>query len=136
MKCINTGRLSLPSVSSHSRYKLAPKTERFPYEHIDPGIENCGLFGLYLQFFTVFARKFHLACQLNLSLAVPTRLTERHEQTREELLGMLETIIVILLVLWLLGLVAGQTFGGILHVLLLVAVVVFVIRLLTGRAAV
>ena len=51
-------------------------------------------------------------------------------------LGMLETIIVILLVLWLLGLVAGQTFGGILHVLLLVAVVVFVIRLLTGRAAV
>jgi hypothetical protein len=49
---------------------------------------------------------------------------------------MLETIIVILLVLWLLGLVAGQTFGGILHMLLLVAVVVFVIRLLTGRAAV
>ena len=49
---------------------------------------------------------------------------------------MLETIIVILLVLWLLGLVAGQTFGGILHVLLLVAVVVLVIRLLTGRAAV
>ena len=38
---------------------------------------------------------------------------------------MLETIIVILLVLWLLGLVAGQTFGGILHVLLLVAVVVY-----------
>ena len=52
------------------------------------------------------------------------------------ILDMLETIIVILLVLWLLGLVAGQTFGGILHVLLLVAVVVFVIRLLTGRAAV
>ena len=50
--------------------------------------------------------------------------------------GMLETIIVILLVLWLVGLVAGQTFGGILHVLLLVAVVVFVIRLLTGRTVV
>ncbi|MEO6334479.1 MAG: lmo0937 family membrane protein [Pyrinomonadaceae bacterium] len=49
---------------------------------------------------------------------------------------MLETIIVILLVLWLVGLVAKQTFGGILHVLLLVAVVVFVIRLLTGRSAV
>jgi hypothetical protein len=68
---------------------------------------------------------------------VPTRLFKSGmEQTREELLAMLETIIVILLVLWLLGLVAGQTFGGILHVLLLVAVVVFVIRLLTGRAAV
>lgn len=49
---------------------------------------------------------------------------------------MLETIIVILLVLWLLGLVAGQTFGGILHVLLVVALVVFLIRLLTGRKVV
>ena len=49
---------------------------------------------------------------------------------------MLETIIVILLVLWLIGLIAGQTFGGILHLLLVVAIVVFVIRLLTGRRAV
>jgi hypothetical protein len=49
---------------------------------------------------------------------------------------MLETIIVILLVLWLVGLIAGQTFGGILHLLLVIAVVVFVIRLLTGRRAV
>jgi hypothetical protein len=49
---------------------------------------------------------------------------------------MLETIIIILLVLWLVGLVAGQTFGGILHVLLLVAVVVFIVRLLTGRRVV
>lgn len=46
---------------------------------------------------------------------------------------MLETIIIILLVLWLLGLVTGQTFGGILHMLLVVALVVFVVRLLTGR---
>jgi uncharacterized membrane protein YtjA (UPF0391 family) len=49
---------------------------------------------------------------------------------------MLETIIVILLVLWLLGLVAGQTFGGILHMLLFVAVVVFLVRIFTGRRAV
>lgn len=49
---------------------------------------------------------------------------------------MLETIIVILLVLWLLGVVAGQTFGGILHMLVLVAVVVFVVRMFTGRRAV
>jgi hypothetical protein len=49
---------------------------------------------------------------------------------------MLETIIVIVLVLWLIGLVAGQTFGGILHALLLVAAVIFIIRLLTGRRAV
>jgi hypothetical protein len=49
---------------------------------------------------------------------------------------MLETIAVILLVLWLLGLVTGQTFGGVLHLLIVVAIVVFVIRLLTGRRAV
>jgi len=46
---------------------------------------------------------------------------------------MLETIVVILLVLWLLGLIAGQTFGGSLHALLLVALVIFLIRLFTGR---
>jgi hypothetical protein len=49
---------------------------------------------------------------------------------------MLETIIVILLVLWLIGLVTSNTFGGILHLLLLVALVVFIIRLLTGRKVV
>ena len=79
-----------------------------------------------------------LAYELNLSCIDASRLIEicGMELTREEIKDMLETIIVILLVLWLLGLVAGQTFGGILNVLLLVAVVVFVIRLLTGRAAV
>lgn len=46
---------------------------------------------------------------------------------------MLETIIVILLVLWLIGLVTANTFGGVLHLLLVIALVVFVIRLLTGR---
>lgn len=49
---------------------------------------------------------------------------------------MLETIIIVVLILWLLGLVAGQTFGGVLHALLLVAAVIFIIRLLTGRRAV
>lgn len=49
---------------------------------------------------------------------------------------MLETIIVILLVLWLLGLVTNTTVGGTLHLLLIVALVVFVVRLLTGRRAV
>ena len=49
---------------------------------------------------------------------------------------MLETIIVILLVLWLIGLVTANTFGGVLHLLLVIALVVFVIRLLTGRKVV
>ena len=50
---------------------------------------------------------------------------------------MLETIIVILLVLWLLGLVAGPaSIGGFIHLLLLLALVVLVIRLVTGRRVV
>lgn len=47
--------------------------------------------------------------------------------------AMLETIIIILLVLWLLGMVSGQSLGGMLWLLLLVAAVLFVVRLLTGR---
>ncbi|MFN6963103.1 MAG: lmo0937 family membrane protein [Pyrinomonadaceae bacterium] len=46
---------------------------------------------------------------------------------------MLETIIVILLLMWLLGMVTGQMFGNFLHLLLVVALVVFIVRLLTGR---
>ena len=48
---------------------------------------------------------------------------------------MLWTIFVILLVLWLLGLVSGSTFGGLVHVLIVVAIVVLVIQLLQGRRA-
>lgn len=46
---------------------------------------------------------------------------------------MLWTVFVILLVLWLLGFVSGHTFGGFVHILILIAVVVLVIRLLQGR---
>ncbi len=46
---------------------------------------------------------------------------------------MLWTIFVILLVLWLLGLVSSYTLGGFIHLLLIIAVVVLVIRLLQGR---
>jgi len=60
--------------------------------------------------------------------------TKKFEIKKGEI--MLETIIVILLVLWLIGLVGGQTLGGFLHLLLVVALVIFVIRLLTGRRAV
>jgi hypothetical protein len=49
---------------------------------------------------------------------------------------MLWTIFVILLVLWLLGLVSGTTFGGFVHVLLVIAVVVVLIQLLSGRRVV
>jgi len=46
---------------------------------------------------------------------------------------MLWTIFVILLVLWLLGMVSSYTMGGFIHVLLVVAVVVLLIRLIQGR---
>jgi Family of unknown function (DUF5670) len=46
---------------------------------------------------------------------------------------MLETIVVILVVLWLLGLVTSYTLGGFIHVLLVLAVVVLLIRVIQGR---
>jgi hypothetical protein len=48
---------------------------------------------------------------------------------------MLWTIFVILLVAWLLGLVSSYTLGGYIHILLVIAVVVLVINLITGRRA-
>ncbi len=49
---------------------------------------------------------------------------------------MLWTIFVILLVMWLLGLVTSYTFGGFVHILLVLAVVVLVINLVQGRRTV
>ena len=46
---------------------------------------------------------------------------------------MLETIAVILIILWLLGLVSSYTMGGFIHLLLVVAIVVILIRVLQGR---
>jgi hypothetical protein len=46
---------------------------------------------------------------------------------------MLQTILVILLVLWLAGLVSSYTLGGYIHVLLLVAIAVVLIRVIQGR---
>jgi hypothetical protein len=46
---------------------------------------------------------------------------------------MLETIAVVLVVLWLLGFVTSYTMGGFIHVLLVIAVVVTLIRVIQGR---
>jgi hypothetical protein len=46
---------------------------------------------------------------------------------------MLWTIFVILLVLWLLGLVSSYTLGGFIHILLVLAIVVLIINLVSGR---
>jgi uncharacterized membrane protein YtjA (UPF0391 family) len=49
---------------------------------------------------------------------------------------MLYTLAVILLIAWLLGIVGTYTIGGIVHVLLVVAIVLFLVGLLTGRRTV
>ncbi|MEX1315912.1 MAG: lmo0937 family membrane protein [Synechococcaceae cyanobacterium] len=46
---------------------------------------------------------------------------------------MLETPAVLLIVLWLLGLLTSYTMGGLIHVLLIIAVVAIVLRLISGR---
>ncbi|HEY3384579.1 MAG TPA: lmo0937 family membrane protein [Vicinamibacterales bacterium] len=46
---------------------------------------------------------------------------------------MLTTLFAILLVLWLLGMVSSYTMGGFIHVLLVVAIVVLLVRLIQGR---
>ena len=49
---------------------------------------------------------------------------------------MLMTIAIILIALWLLGLVTSTTMGGLIHVLLVVAVIVVLVRLIQGRRVV
>ena len=49
---------------------------------------------------------------------------------------MLETIAIILLVLWLLGVVSGYTLGNFIYVLLVIAIIRFLVRLVSGRRVV
>lgn len=49
---------------------------------------------------------------------------------------MLETIIVLLVILWLLGMVSSFTLGGLIHLLLVIAIVVVLIRVIQGRRVV
>ena len=46
---------------------------------------------------------------------------------------MLWTIFVILMILWLLGLISGYVIGGFIHILLIIAIVVVLIRIIHGR---
>lgn len=62
-----------------------------------------------------------------------TVVKKNSESERREEPAMLWTIFVILLVLWLLGMVSSYTLGGFIHILLVIALVVLVIQLITGR---
>jgi hypothetical protein len=46
---------------------------------------------------------------------------------------MLTTIAVILLILWLLGLVTSYTLGGFIHILIVIAIIIFLLRLIRGE---
>lgn len=47
---------------------------------------------------------------------------------------MLETIAVVLVILWALGLVTSYTMGGFIHVLLIIAIIVVLVRVIQGRS--
>jgi len=55
------------------------------------------------------------------------------KRLEKETNGMLETIAILLLVLWVLGLVSSTTVGGFIHILLVLAIVVILIRVIQGR---
>ena len=60
------------------------------------------------------------------------RLSEESDGVNKEA-TMLWTIFVILLVLWALGLLTGTTLGGVIHALLVIAIIVMLIQVLQGR---
>ena len=49
---------------------------------------------------------------------------------------MLRTLVIVLIILWLLGLVSSYTMGGLIHVLLVIAIVVVLLRVIGGRNSV
>lgn len=46
---------------------------------------------------------------------------------------MLETIVLVLVILWILGLVSSYTMGGLIHLLLVIALIVIIMRMIQGR---
>ena len=64
-----------------------------------------------------------------------TGVADTHEY-EEENVDLLITLAVILLILWLLGLVTSFTLGGFIHILLVLAIVVVLIRVIQGRSPV
>jgi hypothetical protein len=49
---------------------------------------------------------------------------------------MLYTIALVLVILWLLGLITGTTMGGFIHILLVIAIVMVLLRVISGRKAI
>ena len=60
-------------------------------------------------------------------------LGHRHKPGAAQDCLMLETLIVVLLLLWLLGVTTAYSFGGLIHLLLVIAIVITLIRVIRGR---
>jgi Family of unknown function (DUF5670) len=56
-----------------------------------------------------------------------------HAKGTQPLSPMLETIAIVLVILWLLGLVSSYTMGGFIHVLLVVALIMILVRVISGN---
>lgn len=68
--------------------------------------------------------------------SIQTAKSSKPADTNNERLNfMLYTIAVVLLILWLLGLVTSYTLGGFIHILLVVAVVMILVNIISGRRA-
>jgi hypothetical protein len=76
--------------------------------------------------YTKYSRDLVLNKFLN-AVAAPRKATKQKESV------MLWTICVILIVLWLLGLVTSYTMGGLIHILLVIAIIVVLVRVIQGR---
>lgn len=61
------------------------------------------------------------------------RLLQLHDHDNEKEAIMLYTIAVVLIILWLLGLVSSYTMGGFIHLLLVIAIVMILLRVISGR---
>lgn len=62
-----------------------------------------------------------------------SKVMAKNQRFKESNPNMLYTIAVVLVLLWLLGLVSAYTMGGFIHILLVIAVVVILVRVITGR---
>jgi hypothetical protein len=60
---------------------------------------------------------------------------ERRVHVKKRRIAMLYTLAVVLVILWLLGLVSSYTMGGFIHILLVIAIVVVLLNVISGRRA-